>query len=151
MTLYTMQAVSGLGFGGPITGSPSGTIYTPTGTGVITNVQLSDVETLQRLGYYVIPSAGASSTTGNAANGGSATISAAAGGASTGGNGNGGNGGDVVLQPGAGGAKNGSGTAGRAGLVIPHKSDGTVGLPTSDPHVAGALWANATIVTVSAG
>lgn len=179
MQLYTMQAITGLGFGGPITGSPSGTIYTPTGTGVITGVQLQDVGTLQALGYYVVPSAGASNADGNGANGANANIAAAAGGASTGGNGNGGVGGAVNITAGAGALANGSGTNGVGGAVNitggaaapagntnggdvviqggAKNGSGKVGnimvptLPAADPHVAGALWANAGVVTVSAG
>lgn len=164
--MYTMKAISGLGFGGPITGSPSGTIYTPSGTGVITGVQLQDVATLQSLGYYVTPSSGASSTTGagsagsaaviasgaggsstvgNGADAGDISVLPGAGGVSTGGNGNGGRGGDIILTPGALGAKNGSGTAGRKGQIL------VTGIPVADPHVVGALWANSAIVTVSAG
>ena len=38
-------------------------------------------------------------------------------------------------------------------LEIARKGDGNIimSLPTSDPSVAGALWANAGVVTVSAG
>lgn len=52
--------------------------------------------------------------------------------------GGGGNGGDFVVDAAAGDG------AGRRGLVF-------LNLPTSDPHVAGAAWANAGVVMVSAG
>jgi hypothetical protein len=143
---YTMQAVNGLSFGGPITGSPSGTIYTPSGTGQIVGVQLQDVATLQTLGYYVVPSAGANNAAGNAGNGQSAHVTAANGGNATGGNG--GLGGDIVLTAGAHGT---GGTPGREGLIIVNGLNGAAGLPTSDPAVAGALYSDSGAVTISAG
>jgi hypothetical protein len=49
-----------------------------------------------------------------------------------------GNGGDIFFIPGAGDG------AGRNGLVF-------LNLPTVDPEVAGALWADSLVVKVSAG
>ena len=73
--------------------------------------------------------------TGQNGSGGSITIS--------GGNGTAGvgtptsNGGDITLQPGTGVTRNGL-------IFMP-------GLPTADPAVAGALWNNAGVLTISAG
>lgn len=149
--VFKMQSQNGVGYGGPITGTVSGNIYVPTSAGIIQNVALSDVVQLVNQGYAIVPSDGAGSATGNASNGNSNTIVAGNGGSSTGGGGNGGNGGDIILAPGAKGTHNGGGSDGRDGLIIPHTGAGAVGLPTADPHVVGALWANMAVVTVSAG
>lgn len=53
-------------------------------------------------------------------------------------------GGDVIIAPQAGDG------SGRHGLVI-LGGIGNPALPTADPHVAGALWNNSGVVTVSAG
>lgn len=68
-----------------------------------------------------------------------------------------GEGGGIKINPGD--AETGSGQRGGDTLILHSAGDGagrqglTIlrGLPTADPHVAGALWSNLGIVTVSAG
>ena len=176
--VFSMQAATGVSYG-EITGTPSGAIYVPNATGLINNVALMDVSTLQVLGYVIVPTNPAASTTGNGTVGGSGNLTGGTGAASGGGNGNGGAGGAVTLAGGKGGLANGSGTQGKGGQVNvtggagsgtgnstggdvviqggAKSGSGTVGnvlvptLPTADPYVVGALWANSGIVTVSAG
>ena len=82
----------------------------------------------------------------NGGNAGAIAVTAGAGAAAVGaGGGNGGNGGSITLTLGLGGAKDGGGANGAQGQFS------LVNLPTADPKIAGAWWANAGLVTVSAG
>lgn len=86
---------------------------------------------------------GGNVTSGNGDGGKGGNIELAAGFGGTGhGTGNGGQGGDIVLFANVAGT---GGTPGRQGLII------CSGLPTSDPHVLGALWNSSGTVHISAG
>lgn len=77
--------------------------------------------------------------------GGTFALAASNGGAATAGDNNGGAGGDLTIRAGAGGSASGGGQAGANGNIL------LPALPTSDPAIAGALWNNAGMLSISAG